>query len=315
MGIQGAVQVNALETAARHGLTVVYLPPDIAIETIERSMCRHISDLQNELKDQDADFQQDLARTANSTSGLQNVMKLLAAQVTLPVVLHDAQLFRLAHAMPDEKHFSELNRWQQHWQLLNDRDLVAHFANESTVYHQSGNIAESDHALSVTISLDSTVVGYLSILKDKQQSPSAFAPITLLRGATIIGMLLSKNGVIQNDRYPRTDWITAWLDGTPTDDPILSARAEQHAFLPDQVYAISVLRWSPNADFKRTGKTIRIEQITEQARHETTSRRISAIVGQHRDRTVLFLPLEKAQHTGRMRQYMVTIADRFPEIF
>lgn len=314
LGLQGNISVTALETAARNGLTVVYLPPDTPIETTERAICRYISELQSQLEKQDAAFQQELARTANTSAGLQNVMKLLAQQTDLPVVLHDAQLFRLAHGFPDTT-FDNASRWHQQWQLLNDRDLVAHFANQSTVYHHNANIAESDQALSVTISIDNNVVGYLSVLKIKASRPPSFAPIALLRGATIMGLLLSQGNLIQQERYPRTDWISAWLEGAPNDDPILSARAEQHAFLPDQVYAIGVLRWHPGNDPRRTGKHVKTEQVTEQTRHETLARRINAIIGQHRDRTILFLPLEKAQHTGRMRQYMLIISERLQEVF
>jgi len=316
--IQGDVSIAALETAAQNRMVVVYLPEGIALEQVERAICRYIIDLQSQLEKQDATLQQDLARASNASFSIESILKLLAQRLLLPVVLHDAQLYRRAFALPERSDEAEqINEpgWKQQWDLLHDSQLVAHFAQDTSLHYSNASIVESPQSVSSAISVDNDVVGYISVLKSSGGVVDEFMTLALSRGAVVLGLILSKGNMSRNDRYTRGDWISDWIDGPPTDDPIISARAEQHGYLPDQVYVISTLRWVPKDDARRTAKVVKPEQVTEQARQEASQRRISAIIGQYRERTILFLPLEKAQHTGRMRQYMTNIAERLSEVF
>ncbi len=312
IALQGTLDISALEAAARNDMVVLYLPADTTIDAVERAITLHIIELQKALKERDAALQQELARHINSNFGLQASVKTLGRILKLPVMLHDAQGFRLAHSVP-EMTSDTTAYWQHHLAVLENRDLVAHFAERTTISHHDAMILESSRALSTAISVDSTIAGYLSILKANENFDE-FTSLALSRGAVVCGMLMASSGILHSNRSARADWITAWLDGQPTDDPLLTMRAEQSAFDPDQVYVISTLRWLPDNELRRTLKPVRPEQLTEYVRQETHNRRINAIVSQYRDRTLLFLPLDKAQHTGRMKQYTVMIADRISEV-
>lgn len=312
IGIQGKLSVAALESASRNATAILYLPDDTTVDAVERAVVRYIMDQQSQLEKRDMALQQELARQSNSNFGLQSTLKALARTVEMPVVLHDAQGHRLYHSLPDIIP-GNTERWKYNLAMLQNQDVVAHFTEQTSVSLHNTTILENDSALSTPITLDSTIIGYLSIIKDGNRVDH-FAPVALARGAGACAMLMAKSNLVNRDKSSRSDWITAWLEGDPADDPILAARAEQSGFNSDQVYVISTMRWTPGPDLRRMVKPIKPEQLTEQIRHEAQVRRINAIIGQYRDWTVLFLPLEKAQHTGRMKQYTLSIAQRMTEV-
>lgn len=311
VGIRGEVDVASLENAARNNIAVIYLPSDTNLESVERAVCRYISDQQSELEKQDADWQQELARNANNNFALYTSVQLLADRLGQPVLLHDSHRYRITYALPknDADH-----RWQHQTMLLYDRDLIAHLSHQSTVHPQNTSVQETAHSTTAAVNTDGTVVGYLSIIKTDDQMINSFGLAALIRTASICSLLMARANLTPTERYQRADWITEWLDSTPNDDLILTARAEQNNYLPDQVYVIGTLRWVPGDDVRPTVRVVRVDQLVEQTRQETTARRINALIGQHRDRVVIFLPLEKAQHTGRMRQYMNIISQRLSEV-
>ncbi len=310
IAIQGELNISSLESAARNTMGVIYLPETASMESIERAIIRYIMERQNELKERDATLQQELARHASSNFGLHATVQILARALGLPVVLHDAHGFRLTHGLPDATLGS--HHWYQHLTMLDNQDVVAHFADKTTVNYHNATILESDKALTAAVAVDSTISGYLSIVKN-DTSLDSFAPLALARGATVCGLLMASMGITLNEKS-RTDWLSAWLDDEAIDEPMLTARAEQSSFDPDQVYVMAGMRWMPGPDIRRMIKPVKPDQLTEQIRHETHMRRINAIIGQYRDCTVLFLPLEKAQHTGRMKQYTISIAERMNEL-
>ncbi len=310
VGVRGEVSVASLENAARNNISIIYLPSDANLESVERAICRYISEKQNELESQDANWQQELARHANSSNAFQIILKLLADRLSQPVVLHDANRYRIGYALPQN---SSEQRWLHQTMLLYDRDLIAHLLPHSTVHPQNANVQESQHSTTAAVISEGALVGYLSVMKPSPQIMDSFSLAALIRAASVCGLLISHN--TPSNYYQRSDWITEWLDGTPNDDLLLTARAEQNNFLPDQVYAIGVLRWLPNTEPRPNSRVVRAEQLAEQTRQETTARRINALIGQYHERVIIFLPLEKAQHTGRMRQYMNIISQRLAEVF
>lgn len=312
IAIRGKLNISALEATSRNEMTVIALPEDVSIDVVERAIVRHIMDQQSQLEKRDIALQQELARQANSNFGLQSTLKSLARFIELPILLHDSQGHRLGHSLPDIIS-NDKQRWNYQLSILQSREMVAYFTDQTAINHHNSAILENEFAFSTAIVADSTIAGYLSIVKN-ESPPDPFIPIALIRAAAVCGLLLAKSNLATREKSSRADWITAWLDGDPSDDPMLVNRAEQSAFNPDQVYVMSTMRWTPGPDLRRTIKPIKPEQLTEQIRHEVQSRRINIIVGQYRDWTVLFLPLEKAQHTGRMKQYTVTIAERMTEI-
>jgi purine catabolism regulator len=311
--IQGPVTVTALEAAARNQMTAIYLPDDAQVDKAERGVIRTIMELQNQLEQRDQELQQELIRHVTSGHGLPQIIKALANTVSLPVVLHDTRRLRLAYGLPDADE-ATATQWKQQFCLLKDNDLVAHFSKQTKPGRSDSAILESAYSLSLALHQDSEIFGYLSFLKNATALDD-FASIALNRGAVVCTLLLAKQRTVDStERRSRSDWISAWLEGHATDDHLILNRAEQSGFSPDQVYVIMTMRWTPGRNAKRPLKTIRPEQLTEQVRYEISNRRISAIVGQYVDRTVVFMPLEKAQHTGRMKQYARSICDRMTEL-
>lgn len=310
--VQGNIGIAALEAAAQHQMAVLYLPDSISIDEVERSVIRHIMGRQSELDRRDTELQQELTRHINNNFTIHVALRTLANSIQQPVIVHDPQGFRIAHCLPAAA-AQKATYWQYQMSLLQDAAIVAQFADVST-YNQY-HVTDFDYSqvYSAPLQANSVVIGYLSIIKTEVQNED-FIPIALARGTAVCSLLLSKQRSINTEARGQGDWITTWLEGQPANDPILTSRAEQYTFDPNQVYVICVLRWNPEVPARRSTRVIKPEQLTEQVRQEITVRRLSAIVGQYRDRTVLFLPLEKAQHTGRMKQYSEVIAKQMSEL-
>lgn len=311
--IQGVVSILAFEAAARYQMAVVCLPEDTSADKVERSIIRWLMDRQTVLEQRDQELQQELTRHVTSNHGLPQLVKTLANIVRLPIFLHDAHRLRLAYGLPDGES-EKLLQWHQNYMMLQDTQLVAHFDDAARASRIDGAILESPQGLSIALHADNEVIGYLTALKSRVE-PEEFNYIALSRGAMAVGMLLSKMRANEaTEKRSRGDWIASWLEGYSADDHMILARAEQTGYSAEQVYVIVVMRWTPARNPKRIIKPIRPEQLTEHVKHEVSMRRISAIVGQHADRTILFLPLERAQHTGRMKQYAKSICEKMSEI-
>ncbi len=310
--IQGVVSVLAFEAAARYQMAVIYLPEDASAEKVERGIIRFLMERQSILEQRDQELQQELTRHVTSNHGLPQVVKTLANITRLPVFLHDARRLRLVYGLPDGE-LEKLLQWHQHYMMLQDSGLVAHFADNARPTRMDSSILESAQSLSIALHADNEVIGYLTALKTRTE-PDEFTHIALNRGAIVCGLLLSKLRANEaTEKRSRSDWISSWLEGYSSDDHMILARAEQTGYSAEQVYVIVVMRWTPGRNPKRPPKPIRPEQLTEHVKHEVSMRRISAIVGQHADRTILFLPLERAQHTGRMKQYAKSICEKMSE--
>lgn len=308
IGIQGALDIVALERAVRNGIAVLHIPDDIPLDRIERSVIRAVMDNQSILEKRDQELQQELVRQANSVLTLHTAVKTISNAIHAPVVLHDIFGLRLVHSFPDgDTQHSAL--WQQHFAMLAE---VSQHSTAKSGWLNAGTL-ETDYAMSVALVVESDVVGYLSAVKTSNQTLDDFTAVALQRGAIACCMLIAKQRAQDiNDGRSRSDWISAWLNSSTPDDPMITSRAEQNGFNFDQVYVMVAMRWTPGG--KRPVKIIRPEQLTDQVRLETQARRISAIVGQYADRTVLFLPLERAQHTGRMKQYSISISEKMSEL-
>lgn len=307
LAVQGELPIGALAAAIRHNLTVVFLPDEPTLETIERDIIHYLLEKQSELRNLDNTLQQDLVRQANSNFPLQTIVGLMARTLGLPAVLHDTNYLRLTYALPESP-----TQWHFHMALLKEQDMLNHFANN--ILHNQFNTTffESETALSAAVAADSAVVAYLSIFKCGTELDD-FAPLALARTAAVCSLLLTSVANIYIEKASRADWLSAWLDAPPSEDMLLSARAEQTEFDPNQVYAIATLRWTPGLDSRRATKPVRPEYLFEQIRTEMRQRRMNGIVGRYRDRTLILMPLERAQHTGRMKQYTIDIAARMTE--
>lgn len=310
--IQGDIGIAALEAAAHHQIAVLYLPDSVSIDEVERSVIRHIMGRQSELDRRDAELQQELTRHATNNLTIHATLRTLANAIQQPVTVHDPQGFRIAHSLPTASP-QKTAYWNYQLALLQDAAIVSQFADVSTFNQYHVTELEHTQIYSAPLQANSVIIGYLSIIKTEEAN-SDFIPIALARGTAVCGLLLSKQRSVTTETRGQADWITAWLEGQPANDQILTSRAEQFAFDPNQVYVICVLRWNPEIPPRRSTRAVKPEQLMEQIRQEIVVRRLSAIVGQYRDRTVLFLPLEKAQHTGRMKQYSELIAKQMSEL-
>ena len=164
--IQGVVSVLAFEAAARYQMAVIYLPEDASAEKVERGIIRFLMERQSILEQRDQELQQELTRHVTSNHGLPQVVKTLANITRLPVFLHDARRLRLVYGLPDGES-EKLLQWHQHYMMLQDSQLVAHFAESSRPTRMDSSILESTQSLSIALHADNEVVGYLTALKTR----------------------------------------------------------------------------------------------------------------------------------------------------
>ena len=306
--VMGVVSVVALEDALRTGMTVICLPKNAAMETVERLALRLLTEQQSRVEKYEKELQQAISVPGSSYQNLVSLVAILANLIERPIVLHDIHYMRLTHAFPKNL-VPPLVRWREHLVLLeNDRP-----SGQLSPNHQWGiDVMENDDILQISIASETETLGYLSIVKSAAQLDE-LAPMILKRAAQLCGQLLNKYYVSAFNDERADNWITEWLNTSPPNDMLISAHAEQLGFKTEQTYVVMVLRWQSGAISMR--RPITIDQFTSFVSNDTQTRRINAIVGQYMDRIVLFLPLEQAQHTGRMKQYATTICNNLAEHF
>lgn len=308
--IQGGINVDILEDALRQGLAVIYLPDEVSLDSIERLALRMLTDQQAMLSRYESDLQGAISRPGGNYQNLAGLMQALAGLLNRPVALHDAHNLRLAYAFP-EGPVAPGVRWRQHLALLDDDKIENQTQLQPSTAIDGLDAYENDQLLRLTLSVDSDPVGYLSVVKNDRDFDE-IDPLIIKRAASLAMQQLNKYyTAILPDDYA-TSWVANWLDNPPNNDVLLTARAEQQAgFDSEQTYVVMVMRYLPNGKTSRTPLTP--AQFTEYVSNETRTRRINAIVGQYVDRTLMFLPLEKAQHTGRMKQYAENICARLAD--
>lgn len=145
--IQGVVSVLAFEAAARYQMAVIYLPEDASAEKVERGIIRFLMERQASSNSATKNSNR-LTRHVTSNHGLPQVVKTLANITRLPVFLHDARRLRLVYGLPDGES-EKLLQWHQHYMMLQDSQLVAHFAESSRPTRMDSSILESTQSLRV----------------------------------------------------------------------------------------------------------------------------------------------------------------------
>ncbi len=294
--VQGAVEVFALEDAIHKEMAVIYLPDDASTDKIERAVLRLLNEQQSLIEQYEQDLQRAISRPGSIQQNIVSLVQVLAELIERPVALHDAHRLRITHAFP-ESPVDPRTHWNQHLVLLDDDRSAPTMLTGGTFAGLS--VLENEKVLQVVLTNDTETIGYLSVIKDERPLRD-ITPLVLKRATQLCVQLMNKYLVnITSDEHSG-DWITNWLHSPPANDMLITAHAEQTGFSNEQTYVLMVMRALVDGTQRRP---LSPEQFTEYVSNETRTKRINAIVGQYIDRTVMFLPLEQAQHTGRMKQY------------
>ncbi len=309
VGIQGIVDVQALEAAAENNITVISLPTDVEASQVERDIVRLIMDKQSQMEQRANELQEELMRCAMSNRGLTAIVTALSQKVNKSIIVQDKTGLTLARGLPKN---GNVRVWERQLALLSNTDLVREFeatfthADPATVWNRQG-------MMSVPLTVERQIVGYMTMLMDEAEED--FDRIALLRGASVCNVELAKQRAVEVAMEKvRGDWIQVWLGSGPIEDPALALRAERNGYRMDTLYTVVVFRCLPANSNQRIESSFTPERMTEVVRQELRFRRIDGLIGQYVDRTVLLLPVDDAQHTLRMKQNIEALRDRLQEL-
>lgn len=309
VGIQGIVDVQALEAAAENNITVISLPTDVEASQVERDIVRLIMDRQSQLDQRANELQEELMRCTMSNRGLSAVITTLSQKVNKSIIVQDKTGLTLARGIPKN---GNARVWERQLALLSNSDLVREFESAFT-YADAGTVWQSDGMMTSVLTVERQVVGYITMLLDNTEDD--FDKTALLRGAAACNMELAKQRAVEvaMERV-RGDWIQVWLSSGPIDDPALGMRAERNGYRMDWLYTVVVFRCLPSQANQRVEASFTPERMTEVVRQELRYRRIEGLVGQYVDRTIVLMPVEDAQHTLRLKQNIDALRDRLQEL-
>jgi purine catabolism regulator len=295
--ISGLVGITALEDALRNNMTVICLPPEASMETIERLTLRLLTEQQSRAEKVENQLKQAIGMPGNPYQNIITLIEQLAELINRPVVLHDVHYLRLTQAFPREV-VNPIVRWKHHLLLL---DNDKHLQNMVPGIRWGMEVMENADAFQITVATDAETLGYLTILN----TPSPLedlTPLILKKAVQLCAQQLNKYYASAMSQDQGDNWIAEWLNTPSPNDVVISARAEQLGFKAEQVYVVMVLRWLGTASTSLR-RPVTVDQLTSYVSNDVQTRRISAIVGHYMDRAIIFLPLEQAQHTRRMKHY------------
>ncbi len=249
--VLGIVGVVALEDALRTGMTVICLPNNASMESVERLALRLLTEQQSRVEQYEKELQQAISVPGNTYQNLVSLVSMLATLIERPVVLHDIHYMRLTHAFPKNS-VLPLVRWHEHLALLqNDRP------NRQLLPTQQWGIdvMENDDVVQLIIASETETLGYLTVIKGANKLDE-LAPLILKRAAQLCSQLLAKYYITALSDERTDNWIAEWLNSSLPNDMLITAQAEQLGFKNEQTYVVMVLRWRSGAVSMRRPITI-----------------------------------------------------------
>lgn len=285
----------AIRAATERNVALLALPADTHLSRIERAVNSLIVNQKAQMEQRANDIQRQLVRLAAENRDLNSLLQIMARATAKPIIVHDdagvtmAQVYpNVARRVPGQggRPGSGLPYGQfQNW-LARDAPTT------------ESMIVSSPLGFTTVLKVEKRVAGYLSIV-DGRETLDDFDRLVLTYGADVCAIELAKNRAIASAvEQTRGDWVQLWLSGTPADDDMMLARAQQAGFDSGVTYQVAVFRALTEA-----GASMPLEGLLGLVRDDMSRRQISGAVGYYVDSIVGLYPLEAApQVAGRLRR-------------
>jgi purine catabolism regulator len=172
---------------------------------------------------------------------------------------------------------------------------------QSWLHHDApaaeGAIVASPLGYTTVLKVEKRVAGYLSLVSS-EGTLEDFDRLVLTYGADVCAIEMAKSRAIAFAvEQTRGDWVQMWLSGTPADDDLMTARAQQAGFNVEALCVVAVFR-----AVTTTGGSLPLEGLIPLVRDDLARRHLNGAVGQYVDVIVALYPLENAAQIGRVRR-------------
>lgn len=280
----GVVGQAAIDAANDCGVTLLTVPHDTSLTSIERAVNSLIVNQSARLTERAIEIQRQLTRLSAENRDLNSLLQVIARSTGKPIAIHDSGGGLIAQIFPYVGRRSSNGRVPA---IAADAEAFRDWLGQEEPTAQ-GLINASPLGYTTALKVEKRVAGYLTLI-DHKDNLDEFDRLVLTYGADVCAIELAKNRAIASAvEQTRGDWIQMWLSGTPADDYLLRSRAQQAGFQPDSCYVVSVFRASVAA-----GSALPMEAMVSLARDDMSRRGIDGAVGQYVDVVVAIYPVDE----------------------
>lgn len=291
VAVEADIDQTAIDEAQAHDIALLSLPEHTNLNRVERAVNQLILNQAAQLTERAMDIQRQLSRLAAENRDLNSLLQVMVRATTKPLVIHDDAGVLMAQVYPVT---GRRNNGRSLVQSLPYSAFQKWLDADAPRVH--GSIVQSPLGYTTVLQVEKRVAGYLSLV-DSHHNLDEFDRLVLLYGADVCAIELAKSRAISAAvEQARGDWVQMWLSGTPADDDLLSARAQQAGFEPVTQYSVAVFR-----AITHNGQSLPLESLLSLVRDDMTRRQINGAVGQYVDVIVVLYPLEDPAQAGRLR--------------
>lgn len=298
----GPADAQAIQSANECGVSLLSVPEDTSLTTVERAVNALILNQSARLTERAIEIQRQLTRLAAENRDLPSLLQVMSRSTGKPLVAHDGAGHLIAHALPcvgrrsyngqaqTADHLADFQRWLEH-----EAPSI------------QGTISVSPLGYTTVLQVEKRVAGYLSLV-DGAASLTEFDRLVLTYGADVCAIEMAKNRAIASAvEQTRGDWIQMWLSGSPADDNLLRVRAQQAGFATETAYAAVVFRANDEFGGART-----LEALVSLVRDDMSRRQLEGAVGSYVDAIVALYPLDEAdsKSMSRLRSLVESLRDQ-----
>jgi len=292
LAVSGEILQTDIAYADELNVALISLAPDTSLASAERAVNKLILSQSTQITERALEIQRQLARLVTENRDLNSLLQVIARAVAKPIVVHDDAGVVMAQVSPN------VGR-----RTLSGRSLIQSLPYgefQKWLHEEAGlasnGIMQSPIGYTAFLKVEKRVAGYFSLV-DRTGELDEFDRLVLTYGADVCAIELAKNRAIASAvEQARGDWIQMWLSGTPTDDDLLTTRAQQAGFTPEIPYLVAVFRAMTDQ-----GQSLPLESLLSLVRDDMARRQIQGAVGQYVDVIVVLLPIPDITTLPRVR--------------
>jgi purine catabolism regulator len=307
VAVEGEIAKYAVNIATERSMCLLSLPEGASLPTVERAVNKLILNQAAQLTERAMEIQRQLTRLVAENRDLNSLLQVIARATAKPVVVHDDVGVMMEQVYPSVGKRSMTGRSLVQTMPYGQFQKWLEKESPST----QGVIVSSPIGYTTALKVEKRIAGYLSLV-EKTDDIDDFDRLVLAYGADVCAIELAKSRAIASAvEQARGDWVQMWLSGTPTDDDLLTTRAQQAGFDPQGQFIATVFR-----TMTESGQSLPLESLISLVRDDMTRRQVAGAVGQYVDVIVALYPLDATNDLKRVRSQIeelrVQLATRTP---
>ncbi|MBK8025633.1 MAG: helix-turn-helix domain-containing protein [Chloroflexi bacterium] len=297
------VSPSAINAANDLNVALLALPDESSLPRVERAVNTLIVNQRAQITQRAMEIQRQLTRLAAENRDLNSLLQLIARVTAKPIVIHDDAGVLMAQVYPNVARRAQPTTGRSLLQSL-PYGAFQNWLNRDAPSTE-GAIVRSPLGFTTVLRVEKRIAGYLSLV-DSRDVLDDFDRMVLSYGADVCAVELAKTRAIAFAvEQARGDWIQMWLSGTPADDDMLAARAQQAGFEPNTMYLVAVYRAASSS-----GASLALDALIPLVRDDMARRQTPGAVGQYVDVIVALYPLENASQTPRARRIIDEVREQ-----